>query len=167
MPFKFFTIPVMDPQAAEESLNAFVGAHRVITVERQFVADGANSLWSVCVSYVQAESRPSADRRQGRIDYRAVLPPPEFAVFAKLRALRKAQAEREGVPLFAIFTNDHLADMVRHRLTSLEGLRGIDGVGKARLEKYGEAFVGLLKQEIPALLNGDMQGAEAHETHAD
>jgi superfamily II DNA helicase RecQ len=167
MHLKFFTIPVSDPQAATDELNAFLGTHRVITVERQFVADGANSLWSVCVSYVDAESRPGADKRQSRVDYREVLPPQEFAVFAKLRALRKEHAEREGVPLFAIFTNDHLADMVRRRLMSLEGLRGLDGVGKARLEKYGEAFVGLLKREIPALLNGASQGAEDHETHAD
>jgi superfamily II DNA helicase RecQ len=167
MPFKFFTIPVMDPQAAEASLNAFVGTHRVITVERQFVADGANSLWSVCVSYVNAESRPSADRRQGRIDYRELLPPPEFAVFAKLRALRKAQADRDGVPLFAIFTNEHLADMVRHRVMSLEGLGALDGVGKARLEKYGKAFTQLLKQEIPALSTDFLQDTDAHETHAD
>ena len=166
MPFKFFTIPVRDPQAAEASLNAFVGARRVITVERQFVANGDNSLWAVCVSYVEAESRPSPDKRQGRVDYRELLPPEEFAVFAKLRALRKELAEREGVPLFAICSNDQLADMVRRRLMSLEGLGGLGGVGKARLEKYGEAFVGLLKQEIPALLNGEAEG-DHHETRAD
>ena len=94
MPFKFFTIPVMDPHAAEASLNAFVGTHRVITVERQFVADGGNSLWSVCVSYVDGEERPSANKRQGRVDYRELLPPQEFAVFANLRALRKEHADR-------------------------------------------------------------------------
>ncbi len=94
----------------------------------EFLADGANSLWSVCASYVVGEARPSADKRRGRVDYRDILPAEEFAVFAKLRALRKAHAEREGVPLFAIFTNEHLADMVRHRLVSLEDLRGLDGV---------------------------------------
>ena len=141
--------------------------HRVITVERQFVADGANSLWSVCVSYVDGEERPRADKRQRRVDYREVLPPNEFAVFAKLRTLRKEMAEREGVPFYALFTNEHLADMVRHRLMSLEGLGSLDGVGKARLEKYGEAFTRLLKQEIPALSNGTFEDTDDHETHAD
>jgi hypothetical protein len=85
-----------------------VGTHRVITVERQFVADGANSLWSVCVSYVDGEARPSAEKRQRRIDYREILSPNEFAIFAKLRALRKEMAEREGVPFYALFTNPTL-----------------------------------------------------------
>jgi hypothetical protein len=57
--------------------------------------------------------------------------------------------------------------MVRQRLMSLEGLNSLDGVGKARLEKYGEAFTRLLKQEIPALFNGTSEDTNEHETHAD
>jgi len=34
--------------------------------------------------------------------------------------------------------------MVRRRLTHRSGLSEIEGIGKARIEKYGEAFVRLL-----------------------
>ncbi len=52
MKMQFFSIPVLDPESASHALNAFLADHRVVQVERQFVANGANSLWSVCVSYV-------------------------------------------------------------------------------------------------------------------
>ena len=57
MKFQFFTIPVRgDPEAVHE-LNAFLSRHRIREVERRFVEAGINSLWSICVSYVDAEQR--------------------------------------------------------------------------------------------------------------
>jgi superfamily II DNA helicase RecQ len=80
----------------------------------------------------------------------------EFAIFSQLRQLRKELAEQEGIPVYAVFTNDHLADMVRQRIVSLAGLKGIDGIGQARLEKYGEAFLRILKRDIPGLSTGSI-----------
>lgn len=59
MKMQFFSIPVLDSASASDALNAFLTTHRVVQVERQFVVDGANSLWSVCVSYIDSESRPA------------------------------------------------------------------------------------------------------------
>jgi|GEM_PF-122461 len=155
MKMQFFTIAIADAQAATDALNAFLVAHRVVHVERHFVADGANSAWSVCVSYTEGESRPAADRRpQKKVDYRDALSEPQFAVFAKLRTLRKTLADQEGVPAYALFTNEQLAEMVRRPVRSLDHLAGIDGVGQARVEKYGEAFLGILNASLPALTNG-------------
>ena len=101
MKMHVFTIPIRDPQPANDELNTFLGRHRVVHIERQFVADGANSLWSICVSYVEGDERPAINKRQKKIDYREVLPETEFAVFAKLRALRKELADQEGVPIYS------------------------------------------------------------------
>ena len=160
MNMQFFTIPMADPHAAAETLNAFLAAHRVVHVDRHFVAEGANSLWSICVSYIEGESRPpSAERRQQKkIDYREVLSEAEFATFAKLRALRKTLADQEGVPAYALFTNEQLADMVRRPVLSLAGLASIDGVGQARVEKYGSAFLQLLQSSFGAMTNGTAGG---------
>jgi len=145
MKMQFFTIPTFDPQAATDALNAFLAAHRVVHVERHFVAEGANSVWSICVSYMEGDGRPAADRRQQKkVDYRDTLSETQCAVFAKLRTLRKTLADQEGVPAYALFTNEQLADMVRRRVQSLAGFTDIDGVGQARVEKYGEAFLRLL-----------------------
>ncbi len=70
----------------------------------------------------------------------------DFAQFAELRNLRKALAEREGLPAYALFTNEQLAEMVRRRVDSVAAMGKIEGVGPARLEKYGEAFVQALRR---------------------
>ncbi len=75
----------------------------------------------------------------------------DFALFAKLRDLRKTLAEQEGVPAYALFTNEQLARMVQQRVTSKAALAEIEGVGASRLEKYGDAFLQLL---LEATSNG-------------
>ena len=67
--------------------------------------DGANSAWAVCVTYVAGEGRPEPFRRE-RVDYRDVLSEADFAVFVKLRALRKKLAETNGVPAYALFKDE-------------------------------------------------------------
>jgi hypothetical protein len=116
---RFFRIPMMDGDDAANELNQFLSTHRVLTVERNFVADGPSSAWGVCVSYLDRGARqpPESGRR---VDYREVLPEPEFAVFAKLRSLHKTLAEKDGVPAYALFTNEQLASMVRQRVKPLD-----------------------------------------------
>jgi superfamily II DNA helicase RecQ len=154
MQVRFFTVPLHDGEPAAEELNTFLNAHRIIAVDRQFVHDGPNSAWAVCVSYVQASTRPPSGKR-GKIDYRDVLSETDFAVFAKLRALRKTLADKEGVPAYALFTNEQLAGMVQRRVRTASALREIDGVGEARAGKYGEDFLGILRADGSAPAGGD------------
>ena len=50
MSLNFFTIPALNPQPAQNALNDFCAAQRVVSVDRQFVAAGADSFWAVCVT---------------------------------------------------------------------------------------------------------------------
>ncbi|MBL8482677.1 MAG: hypothetical protein JNJ60_10800 [Rhodocyclaceae bacterium] len=106
MKLEFFTIPALSPQAAVDELNRFLDAHRVSHIERQFVADGAASYWSVCVTWIGGDTPVAFDAaaRRGRVDYREVLGAEEFAVYDRLRTLRKRLAEADGLPPFAVFT---------------------------------------------------------------
>jgi hypothetical protein len=80
MKMQFFTISIADHQAATDALNAFLAAHRVVHVERHFVAEGANSAWSICVSYMEGEGCLAAEKRQQKkVDYREVLSNTQFA----------------------------------------------------------------------------------------
>ena len=45
MQLKLFILPVKNLDAAEAELNAFLRSHRVLTVKKEFVADGENSFW--------------------------------------------------------------------------------------------------------------------------
>lgn len=162
MRFKFFTIPIHGGDSMASELNRFLSGHRILSVERQFISDGVNSAWAVCVCFDsggQAEPARTPAGRRGKIDFRDILSAPEFAVFARLRALRKETADAEGVPAYALFTNDQLAEMVRRRVTSAAALQEIPGVGEARVEKHGTAFLRIL---IDAALPEPL--SEPHET---
>jgi superfamily II DNA helicase RecQ len=150
MQLKFFTIPVHGNDAAQEDLNRFLNAHRIVSVERSFVQDGANSAWALCVSYEPSgEGRPQSGKR-GKVDYREVLSEDDFAVYARLRSLRREIAESEGVPVYSLFTNEQMAEMVTRRVSSAAALREIAGIGEARVEKYGKAFLQTLAEAFAA-----------------
>lgn len=152
MRLKFFTVPALSPDTAEAELNRFLGAHRIAHLERQFIADGAASFWAVCVSWVEADAATAQDpARRGRVDYREVLAADEFALYDRLRALRKQLADAEGLPPFAVFTNEQLADMVRQRVATVAALETIAGVGEARLSRYGPAFLDILREGVARL----------------
>ena len=147
MRLHFAAIPVLDGAAEEEELNRFFATHRVISVDRQLVDDGPRSVWTVCVSWVPggAQGDTTGDGRKSRVDYRETLNEAEFAVFSKLRDARKALAERDSVPPYAIFTNEQFAEMLRRKVRTLEDLARIEGVGPARVEKYGTMVIELLR----------------------
>ena len=156
MRIRFFAIPTLGGEAAADDLNRFLASHRVAAIDRALVQDRANSFWAISVTVVQTDSRPHSAKKES-IDYKSVLSDSDFTIFAKLRSLRKTLADQEGVPAYALFTNEQLADMARSRVTTASGLREIQGVGDARVRKYGEAFIGLLRTEASAALppNGD------------
>jgi superfamily II DNA helicase RecQ len=81
------------------------------------------------------------------VDYKEVLNEADFAVFSRLRDLRKVIAEKEAVPAYAIFTNEQLAAMVTGKVESLTEMGKIDGIGAARIEKYGAAFLKALTEK--------------------
>jgi hypothetical protein len=105
MAYRVFTLPVNDPGAAETELNGFLASHRVLSVDQRFVEDGERSFWTFCVDFVDARRGSSSSSAAGgtwkpdRTDYREVLNAEDFAVFAKLREIRKAIAQVEGVPV--------------------------------------------------------------------
>jgi superfamily II DNA helicase RecQ len=141
MPYKSFLIPVHGPAWAENELNEFICTHRVLTVDRRWVDQGANSFWAVWVdcleSSADAGSGTGTSGSRSKIDYKEVLSPEEFEVYAQLRALRKEIAEEDGVALYNVFTNEQLAQMVQKRARTRQDLRQIAGIGDARAEKYG------------------------------
>jgi hypothetical protein len=51
MKLRFFTVTVMDAQADQDSLNAFLANHRVVTLDKELVQRGAESFRAVCVGY--------------------------------------------------------------------------------------------------------------------
>nr|WP_314838789.1 DNA helicase RecQ [uncultured Flavobacterium sp.] len=63
------------------------------------------------------------------------------SLFENLRKLRYEISKEEAVPAYVIFSDAALRQMETERPTSENELLAIDGVGKAKLEKYGAAFI--------------------------
>ena len=158
MPVLFFAIPALRPEPAASALNHCLATQRVAQVQQQLVADGANSFWAVSVSVVDGDAAGAgsatgadAGRRRTGIDYRELLAADEFALYDRLRSARKQAAEADGVPTYAVFTNEQLAAMVRQRMVSAADLASLPGVGEGRLRSYGETFLALLREAVPLL----------------
>ncbi len=65
-------------------------------------------------------------------------------LFERLRRLRLELARDQGVPPYVIFHDKTLAAMAVHRPTDRHALLQISGVGEAKLERYGEAFLAVI-----------------------
>ena len=65
-------------------------------------------------------------------------------LFDSLRAWRKAEAARQGVPPYVIFHDQTLADISRARPLTLYDLAETNGVGQGKLDRYGEAVLAVV-----------------------
>ena len=70
------------------------------------------------------------------------------ALFAKLKYLRKTIADQDDVPPFVVFSDATLADMAdKFPETSFDFL-DIHGVGRTKLERYGERFIAAISKHL-------------------
>lgn len=148
--FKFFLVPVTTSHETETDLNRFLRSVRALTVHREFVDQGQNSFWCLVVEYLtdSADHTHSKSRKENRdrIDYKEILSPENFAVFARLREWRKQFAASEAVPVYTIFTNEQLASIARKRIKTLAELKSLEGVGEARISRYGESVIKIVAE---------------------
>ena len=66
-------------------------------------------------------------------------------LFAKLAELRHDLAVAEKVPPYIVFQDRVLREMARVRPADMAAFGAISGVGKAKLEKYGEMFLAVIQ----------------------
>ncbi len=147
MPFEFIQIPANGQGSAKEELNKLLRGGRIASVRKEFVSNGEDSFWAFCIEFL--DGALGMDKGRGasgpKVDYKEVLNVEDFAVFARLRDLRKAISEKEAIPAYSIFTNEQLAAMVTGKVDTLTAMSAIPGVGAARIDKYGAAFLAALK----------------------
>ena len=133
MQFKTFMLPASGSEQTEENLNVFLRTHRIVSVRSEFVS-GETPAWCVLVEYV-VQNEPNA-KQAGKVDYMKVLAPDEFAVFSRLREIRKELAAKDGVPPFVVFTDEQLAAIVKQKPSNIGQFTAIQGIGQAKAEKY-------------------------------
>jgi superfamily II DNA helicase RecQ len=139
MQISLFTVAPGDSRALDD-LNRCLRGHRVLTVDRHC----HEGVWSFCVTWQSGGATEAGPAE--RVDYKTVLDEPTFALFSHLRLVRKALAEKDNLPPYAVFTNEQLAEAARRRCALPADLGKIDGIGTGRVEKYGAALVAAIAQ---------------------
>lgn len=153
MPFAFFSISTTCPASQQDALNRFIASHRVVRIDKSFHHHGHEAFWSFCVEWLPAESPAALSRPSQSVDYKATLTTQQFEVFSKLRVLRKQLGQKEGLPVYAIATNEQLAIMVREGTFSRTALLKIPGFGEAKANRFGTAFLEILNAHAVQLAN--------------
>jgi ATP-dependent DNA helicase RecQ len=69
------------------------------------------------------------------------------ALFKALKALRLTLARAQGLPPYVIFHDSTLRAIVEQRPGDLAALADIPGIGRSKLERYGEQFLALVRAE--------------------
>ena len=68
------------------------------------------------------------------------------ALFEQLRTLRRGLADEEGVPAFVVFGDATLRGLAEAKPITPEAMLRVSGVGPAKLERYGEAFLTVIRE---------------------
>ena len=72
---------------------------------------------------------------------------PSDPVFQRLRSLRKRLADEQGVPAYIVFGDQVLWNMIDRRPTNRAELLEVSGVGPAKADRYGAAFLHVLRED--------------------
>lgn len=145
MQIRIFTIPLLGDEQGLSELNHFLRANKVIDIRKELAQSGGSAFWTFCITYMlsshsAADAAPASTTRPSKVDYKEVLDETTFARFARMRKLRKQIAESEAVPAYAVFTDAELAEMAKLEVLDTANMLKIPGIGKKKVEKYGNAF---------------------------
>jgi len=83
--------------------------------------------------------------REGRAAELAGMPVDE-ELYEALRRLRKQLADEQNVPAYVVFSDAALAEMAARRPATYSELLEVNGVGKTKLERYGDAFLAVVAE---------------------
>jgi ATP-dependent DNA helicase RecQ len=72
--------------------------------------------------------------------------PGDTELFEALRRRRSELAKGQGVAAYVVFGDKTLIDMVRRKPASASELSAVHGVGEAKLKRYGEVFLDVIRQ---------------------
>ena len=67
------------------------------------------------------------------------------ALLGALKALRTRLAQAQKVPAYVVFSDRTLVELATHRPGTQGAMREIHGVGDAKLERYGDAFLEVIR----------------------
>jgi len=90
------------------------------------------------------DSAQSNKKKRTSKDWRSDLDVIDAGLYDEIRAWRGRRSGDEGMPPYLILCNKEVAGIARKRPKTLEGLREIEGVGNAKVERWGREILQLV-----------------------
>ncbi len=134
-------------------LTEFIKDKSVISLREHFFIRNETPYLVVVVVYDPVQEAAPANtiggengnRKKRDESWRMLLQDEDMPLFDSLRSWRSERCKKEGVPPYVICNNKQLAGVVKARPQSIAALMQIDGIGKAKADKYGQEILALLK----------------------
>lgn len=140
MQIKLFTIPIGDNGSALDEMNRFLKNNKILEVQNQLISNENGAYWCFCVRYIERAFTPASDN-PAKVDYKQILDEATFIKFAKLREIRKKVAAEEGIPAFAVFTDEELAGLSKLDAITPKSMLSVKGIGDKKVERFAKYFV--------------------------
>ena len=127
-------------------MQEFIADKEVIEYDEHFFNHDKTPYLTVLLSY--RNFAPDERRRLNRRnDPRAELDDTEKDIFDALRVWRAARAKQDGMPPYMIANNKQLAKMVKLKAATKTDLGNVNGIGEAKIEKYGEDILRIIAEQ--------------------
>jgi ATP-dependent DNA helicase RecQ len=127
----------------ESDIEAYGGLR--LTESARPILRGERSVW------LRRDAVKRKTQRTGRTAQKNGRPREPFAganddpLWLALKAKRLELAREQGVPPYVIFHDSTLQEIFNRRPASVDEIAQISGVGQAKLARYADAFLGVLK----------------------
>jgi len=138
-----FSLPLHASSTEQEELNRFLRGHRVVQSRRELASVDGAPCWAILVEYLEGPGKLPGGEHQAKskVDYREILSEADFSLYSKLRDARKKLADEAGLPVYAVCTNEQLAEIAKGKPKTLADFLKIEGLGKGKAEKYATALL--------------------------
>ncbi len=128
-------------QSDEDNMNRFLDTVEVKLASTHFVTTGTKDFWSATIFYThKAESVAGRKEKPKEAD----LLPEELKVFDALCQWRNTLSKELNCPAYQIAHNSHLIAIAQSNPRNISQLEQVTGLGKPKMEKYGEAIISVL-----------------------
>lgn len=108
---------------------------------KELVSIDEVSHWAILVEFLDSVEKSAGETVKSKVDYKDILTTEDFSLFSKLREVRKKLAEENGLPVYAVCTNEQLAEIAKRKPKSLSECMQIEGIGQGKAEKYVPALL--------------------------
>ncbi len=147
---KIFTLKYEEKSESfnDSMLSNFLADKEILRWESHFFERKNEYFWTVLIEYRQSvpQQMELAQKIEGSKEesYKELLAEKDWPLYKVLREWRAERSKKEGIPPYIICNNMQLAKITVARPSSLNALQEINGIGRAKTEKYGKELLQLI-----------------------